>query len=33
LCDMRTLGGPGEVGLLGHGDEVFQLPQFHNKSR
>ena len=33
LGDMRTLGGPCEVGLLGHGDEVLQLPQFHNKSR
>ena len=29
LRDMDPLGGPGEVGFLGDGDEVLQLPKFH----
>jgi hypothetical protein len=30
LADVDALRGPGEVGLLGHRNEVLQLPQFHN---
>ncbi len=30
LADVDPLGGPGEVPLLRDGDEVLQLPQFHN---
>jgi len=31
LCDVNALGGAGEIGLLSHGDEVFELPKFHNE--
>ena len=30
LRDVDALGRASEIGLLGHGDEVFELPQFHN---
>ena len=30
LADVHPLRGPGEVGLLGHGDEVLELAQFHD---
>lgn len=30
LADMHAFGCAGEVRFLGHRDEVFQLPQFHN---
>lgn len=30
LRQMQPGGGTGEVGLLHHGDEVLQLPKFHN---
>jgi hypothetical protein len=29
LRDVDALGGAGEVGFFGDGDEVFELPQFH----
>lgn len=29
LADVDAVGGPGEVRLLGHRDEVRELPQFH----
>ena len=31
LRDVDPLRGPGEVGFLGDGDEVFQLPKFHKR--
>ncbi len=31
LGDMHAGRGPGEVGLLGHGDKVVQLPKFHKR--
>ena len=31
LRDADALGGAGEVGLLGDGDEVFELPEFHSR--
>ena len=31
LSYMDPLRGPGEVGLLGDGDEVLQLPKFHKR--
>lgn len=30
LRQMQPGGGPGEVGLFHHSDEVLQLPKFHN---
>jgi hypothetical protein len=30
LDEVQAPGGPGEVPLLGDGDEVLQMPQFHN---
>ena len=33
LGDVHAAGGPGEVQLLGHGDEVAQVPQLHIHSR
>ena len=30
LRDVQPLGGAAEVPLLGHGDEVAQVPQFHS---
>ena len=29
LSDVDALGCPGEVGLLGDGDKVFELSKFH----
>jgi hypothetical protein len=29
---MQTLGRPGEVALLRDGDEVLELPEFHDSS-
>ena len=31
LRDVDALGGAGEVGLLGDGDEVLELPKFHKQ--
>lgn len=31
LRDVFAFGGPREVGLLRHGDEVVELPQFHKR--
>jgi hypothetical protein len=31
LGDAHPLGGPGEAPLLGHRDEVLELPQLHNR--
>ncbi len=30
LSDVDPLCRPGEVGLLGDGDQILQLPKFHN---
>ncbi|AAQ61068.1 hypothetical protein CV_3404 [Chromobacterium violaceum ATCC 12472] len=29
MADVQPLGGAGEVQLLGHGEEVTQVAQFH----
>jgi hypothetical protein len=31
LADVDPLGGPGEIGLLGHRDEVFKLAELHQR--
>jgi hypothetical protein len=31
LADVHLVGGAGEVRGLGHGDEVLELPKFHNR--
>src|SRR6266853_4000210 len=30
LAQMQTLGGPAKVQCLGHGQEVTEVPKFHN---